>query len=117
MSFLHCHSCRFSQDDFWEVGSYNPFRTDILDHWVKIMKEGISFKKPVKMEIWWAEEVKLPYKEVNGQAEIDFRDYLAWELERKAENIRNMKWVTWEDFKDEPNKVCPKCGADDLDID
>jgi len=29
-----------------------------------------------------------------------------------------MKWVTFEDFKADPNKKCPQCGStEDLDID
>ena len=117
MAFVHCHSCPWSQDDFWEVDGYNPFRKDILEDWVKKMKEGIADRKSIGMDQWWAQEAKIPYQPGKKGVDIDFRDYLAWELRRKANNIEKMKWITWKDFKNDPNPVCPNCGSDNLDID
>ena len=117
MSFVHCHNCPWSQDDFWEANGYSPFRKDILEYWVVIMKNGINGKKAVGMEEWWAKEAGLPYTKGEKGVDIDFREYLAWDLEGKAKNIRDMRLITWKDFKDDPNPVCPNCGSDKLDID
>ena len=117
MAFLHCNNCTWQQDDFWETDGYNPFRKDILEYWVEIMKEGIAGERTIGMDSGWVKETGLASVMIDGQSHVNFRDYLAWELERKAKNIKKMNWVTWEDFKNDPDPVCPNCGSNELDID
>ena len=116
MSFVHCHACPWSQDDFWDE-DYSPFRKDIIEDFVRHMNDGIHGKRHIILDIGFIREVGLPYKTIDGERQVDFRDYLAWELERKARNIRHMHWVTYEDYENDPLKRCPKCGSTNLDID
>ena len=37
--------------------------------------------------------------------------------EHFGRKIREMKWTTYEQYCNDPNKICPKCGSDKLDLD
>jgi hypothetical protein len=119
MAFAHCHDCDFSQDDFWEVygNGWHPFRSDIVQDWIRHINDAIHGRKTISMDIWWAKDAGISYREVGGHAEINVLEYIAWELEHKAKNIRNMHWLTTKEFRDDPNRCCPKCGSKHLDID
>ena len=120
MSFVHCHDCFWQQDDFWD-DSYSPFRKDIIEDFVRHMNDGIHGKRYIGFDIGIIKELGLPYSTiVDSQMNkhyVEFRDYLAWELKRKAKNIRSMHWITYEDYKNDPLKRCPKCDSVNLDID
>ncbi len=45
------------------------------------------------------------------------REFITWEINRCINRIKTMKWRTHEEFKSDPNKVCPQCGSENLDID
>ena len=49
--------------------------------------------------------------------EVDVRQFVAYFLERIAKSIRNMYWMTEQDYFNDSDKRCPKCGSSDLDID
>jgi len=119
MAFLHCHSCGWEQDDFWDANGYHPFRQDILGNLIKHMIDGVNGRRAVIMDISFAKDIEIPYKKIAGRSsvEVDFRDYLVWELGRIAHKIKKMCWVTDDDFRNAPNKLCPSCGSDNLDID
>ena len=70
-------------------------------------------KKHDKLDVPFTDD-SLFLKE-NGN--ITTREVLAREYEKFGKRIRNMKWITYDDFKNDLNKVCPKCGSKDLDID
>ena len=97
MAFLHCHSCDWSQDDFYSVDGYNPASS--LKSWMKdLCSPGID--------------------EQFAGGSLSRREVIAQEFEKYAERIRDMKWVTWEQWqKDRKMAVCPNCGAKDFDID
>jgi hypothetical protein len=96
MSYLHCHNCDWEQDDFYSIDGYNPAKS--LADWNEILcGERLS-------------------ERMNGDGKT-FREAIAQDYEKFARRIRNMKWVTWEQWKAEPIKVCPKCGSRNLDID
>ena len=109
MSYLHCHSCDFSQDDFWSE-SYNPI-TSIQDFKDNLFKSDFydesSLDKNWKEEIGYGRDFLLTNKEL-----------LAHEFERRASRIREMKYRTLEEFREKnPEGICPFCGEKDLDID
>lgn len=103
MAFVHCHSCDFSQDDFWSK-SYNPIR--ILLHWEKRLLQD-NLDEPFTDDGGFIKE----------HGNISLREFLAKNLENHAQRIRDMKWRTTEEFKkSNPKWICPNCG-NPLDVD
>lgn len=97
MSYVRCINCDWSQDDFYSKDGYNPAKS--LIDWMGPLCEKGNEPFPVDSQ-WIARNGNLTYKEV-----------IAKEFEKFARNIRNMKWITKEDYNMDPNKVCPKCGG------
>ena len=103
MAYLHCHRCFWSQDDFWDE-NYNPitflernYTKDLLHKDLEDLLETQQFT-------------------IRGKAFITTltrREFIARELERHADTIRNMYWRTTEEAK---GKKCPVCSGE-LDID
>ncbi len=89
MAYIHCHKCSWSQDDFYDESGYNPAK--VLKNW----NEALCSDKVNKI---------FPGKI------ITYKEVIAQEYERKAKNIRNMKWTTFQQYKNDPNKQCPMCG-------
>lgn len=106
MAYLHCHSCEFSQDDFWHEG-YNPvtcFQSDL-----KELMEG-DLDKIIEMDSMWLKERNLDF--------ITRRELILYHLDQIKSRIKNMKYRTMQEFKElNPKRLCPICGKDDLDID
>ena len=119
MAFLHCHDCDWSQDDFWSE-TYYPKG----DYAAEILLAGITDpeKRTITFSKGDAEAIGIPEDimgEENSQGEItiDFRAYAAWQLMRNIRRITNMRWITYEEYINDPNKVCPVCKSTELDID
>ena len=105
MAYLHCHTCNFSQDDFWDKDGYNP--TTSLKHW-KSDLFSTKIDEPFSTDRMFIKE--------NGN--ITLREVIAQQFERVAKRIRNMKYRTLEEFKEKnPERICPVCGNKTLDID
>jgi len=106
MAYLHCHNCDWEQDDFYSK-TYNPASS--LTHWNDYLFGSRS------------NEIDRQFTDDSGFLEefgpLTIREVIARAFEKTAQDIRNMKWLTYEQWKDEPNKVCPKCGSSELDID
>ena len=110
MAFLHCHSCDFSQDDFW-TETYNPI-TFLEKNFTKELLEA-DLDEEMKIDKYFLQEAGY-----DPEKKITRRELLAHELERHAETIRGMKYRTNEEFKEKnPNWICPECGERSLDID
>ena len=106
MAYLHCHNpqCDFSQDDFWSE-SYNPM--EYLKDWEDVLLDQELDKSFTTCDEFIAE---------NG--DISRREVVAREFERGAARIREMKYRTHEEYKEQnPDGICPKCGKKELDID
>jgi len=102
MAYLHCHSCDWSQDEFWSK-DYTPLKSSIVS-WLGdlLLEDTVSTDEG-------------PGK---GVVEIESRMYVSRALVRIGMEIRNMKWKTEEDWlRERETAVCPNCGAQDFDID
>lgn len=114
MAFVRCRNCDWQQDDFWSPDGYHPFRKDALEEWestmVRALKEG---RRRIEFDSWFL-------KERHGwddAYDVDFRQYLADELERTAAQLRGMHWATEEDFEQDSNRACPRCLSNNLTVD
>jgi hypothetical protein len=105
VAYVHCHSCGWSQDDFYSVDGYNP--AWFLLFWMKeLCSENIDQSFSNDSE----------FLRENG--DITTREVIAREFEEYAQRIRNMRWVTYEQWKKDPDRtICPECGQEELDID
>lgn len=118
MAYLHCHSCDWSQDDFYTKG-YNPLTR---------MKDSIGWTiKPrmLNFDKWMVDEQK-KYRYIPIFSKVDkkgFANVFSWnwlliELERDITSFLHMKWWTWKKWNKVKHKaVCPKCGDRNFDID
>lgn len=108
MAYLHCHSCAFSQDDFWYDG-YNPitcFQDDL-----ETLMEG-DLDEIVKMDSGWLKENGYPPYGVSK------RELVLFHLRQIESRIKGMVYRTMEELQAKnPDRICPECGAVDLDID
>jgi len=108
MSFLHCHSCNFLQDDYWDK-NYNPvicFQDDLETLLEKNLDEV------VEMDAVWLKE--------NGYDEngVTRRDLVLYHLRQIESRIKRMVYRTPEELKEKnPERRCPKCNKQDLDED
>ncbi len=98
--YVHCHNCKWEQDDFYSEKGYNPAKF--------LMSLNVDLLSPNIDEIIMVND---------GKKKLTRREYVAKYYEEYAKRIRTMKWITYEQFKADPKKVCPVCGSDDLDID
>jgi len=118
MAFVHCRRCHWEQDDFWS-DSYNPF--DSLMDWKQTLMDCLE--APPEDRVFtcgfeFVQEHMIPAKENEvGDFEIPFLDFLALEIQSQALSVKNMKWLTDEDFKNDPNPTCPVCGSTNLTVD
>ena len=110
MAYLHCHSCGWSQDDFWREGGYNPIS------WLSDFEKDL-FKEKIHLDSEYFADDIIPNQDEKGFW-IRGKDFVAQELERVARNIRNMAIPTdehWQAVKE--GFKCPKCGSPEWDID
>lgn len=112
--YVHCRNCGFNQDDFWSADGHNPFKDSYIEEFRDVFNDGMN-GKTVEMEICEAEERGIWYT-VNERnlADVDFREYLAYRMEELAMKLRNMRWVTFDEFQADTNKECPACGCSDM---
>ena len=108
MAYLHCHNCGWSQDDFWDE-EYNPIT------WLqKHMKDELLHKD--LDEIFEIQKETLTGKIY--MSKMTRREFIANQLERAAQRIREMIYRTEEEYeRKNPLHICPNCGKPALDID
>ncbi|MFW6001851.1 MAG: hypothetical protein ACOCQD_00765 [archaeon] len=100
MAYLHCHTCDWEQDDFWDK-RYNPI--------TKLWRDFKEFGRPRFINI---------DLEGKGCKDVFSWRILWWEIKKEIKVVYGMKWWTYESFKkDRENAVCPKCGDQNFDID
>lgn len=107
--YVHCHSCPWQQDDFYDAG-YNPAKwlSEAFDRYLfgdKINELG----KTIHCGEF-----------VNGKPlrpDMTQQEFIARYYEQFGRHIREMKWTTVEQFYADPDKRCPECGSTELDLD
>lgn len=96
MSFIYCTRCNWEQDDFWDPEGYTPLRDDIIDFLrAALFKDSVTAVNPA----------------TGKEEQLDGREFVARELENKAEAIRNMFIRTHSEWRNMPQFSCPECGA------
>ena len=124
MAFLHCHSCDWGQDDFWDK-SYNPITkmwTDIKwlwkPRWFQMDDHCVD-----DLSRYTGVKVFRKHSCPHGQLKVHSWNWLLLEMFKELKVCRRMKWWTWKGWKKEWEKrtpywpVCPECGNQDFDID
>ena len=111
--YLHCHSCDWSQDDFYTKG-YNPLiRMRDSIRWTirpRILKLDHYEPRNMAKSVW----TPIFYK----GGEVFSWNWLVVELERDIRSFLHMKWRTKEIWDKVKHKAtCPNCGARNFDID
>ena len=119
MAYLHCHSCDWSQDDFY-TKRYNPL-TKIWDDIKWLWKPKIiSLQQDIVDDL-----VGYTHVPVLRWQDSDWSGYRFfswnWLLLELVKDIRvayRTKWWTWKSWKKaRDTAVCPKCGDRNFDID
>lgn len=120
MAYLHCHSCDWSQDDFWDF----KIRWNKLHKWssrpfgynpLSLLLEDFSWLfKPriIKFDTHFAED--------NGFKSNDIHSWaiLLLHIKRRFRSLFTQKWRTYKSWmKVKDTAVCPKCGERNFDID
>lgn len=123
MAYLHCHSCDWSQDDFWTWKwkgflkfwkfSSRPFGYNPLS---LFLEDVATYYKPryIIMDSYWAKENGFNSNRIHSWIFI---------LRSMKNNIKRMiqqEWWTHETWYRKHAKgeaICPKCGADNFDVD
>ncbi len=120
MAYLHCHSCHWSQDDFWEWRikwakllnwKYRPFGYNPLS---LVLEDIASYYKPryIDFEQWFADE--------NGFKSRNIFSWhiMLWSIKNHIKRLFTQTWWTYKSWrKDKDKAVCPNCGEVDFDID
>ena len=106
MAYLHCHNCDWQQDDFWDK-NYNPIR--FLLNWEKDLLNDLS-----NLDSSFTTDIQF----IKDNGNITRRELIARELESHARTIRKMKFRTYEEYQRlNPDRICPNCKQQELDID
>jgi len=103
MAYAHCHNCDWQQDDWWSA-NYSPLDYERLKEFNELLLEAV--KNPNARMMGTMDHVFL--KERFGtNHEVDVREYVAHHLICMARRIKEMHWLTEEEFRN--NRQCPKC--------
>ena len=104
--FVYCNACDWHQDDFYDQ-NYNPVKS--LKDW----DDYLYGDKHDRLDEVFSDDPE--FVSMNGR--IYTRELIAREYQKYAKRIQNMRWMTYEDFKNDPDKKCPMCGSKELNID
>jgi len=120
MAYLHCHSCDWSQDDFWSFGfhkygyfwrwGYNPisYFLSIVFSW----KYGYWRPQRREFDAWLA-------KDLGWKRNDPHSWWLIWfHFKKMLKSFKRQKWWTWKSWqKYKDTAICPQCGDRNFDID
>jgi len=116
MAYLHCHTknCGWSQDDFWDINGYTPFRQDLMND----LKKYLFQDKIYLDEYFFKENPTLNYYHDDGGFYCKGKELVIWKLKQKTRSIENMLVSTYDEFIEKKDElVCPKCGQQNWDVD
>ena len=120
MAYLHCHSCDWSQDDFWDwrwtwrFWKFRPFGYNPISLMIDDIRDYIK-PRYIEFDSSFAREHGFKSSKIHSWS------MLLLEWKRHFKRIFNQKWWTynsWKKDKDRPfGVVCPACKDDNFDID
>ncbi len=117
MAYLHCHSCDWSQDDFWskKYNSLTKIWDDIKWLWKPRMIgiDAHTIKELIKYTY-----VPIIRKKFRSDYRVFSWNWLMLEFVKEIRILFRQKWWTyksWKKYKD--TAFCPKCGMRNFDID
>jgi len=114
MTFIRCNNCDWSQDDYWEMGGYNP-----IQHLLEL--EGYLFKDKIHIDenLFWEAHHTLAKAGITHTSQKQYDpdkgywltgpQFVALELVRAAKSTAKMKYRTPAELQTEGFK-CPSCG-------
>jgi hypothetical protein len=117
MAYVHCHTCDWSQDDFWDFRFYLRHK----GYWWRWGYNPISCFLGYCREYWRPKrtEFDVGCMRENGWARIDPHNwYLLWRcFKSMLRKFRYQTWWTASSWERETRQKCPNCGALNLDVD
>lgn len=124
MAYLHCHSCDWSQDDFWSW-SYNPLTKIWSDVKWLARPRVMSLDDRIVNDIteYTGVRVRRSCGKHPGQIKVFSWQWLIVEAVKDWKIFRAQSWWTWESWKSAWEKrtadkpLCPSCGEQNFDID
>ena len=112
MAYLHCHICKWEQDDFWDE-NYNPIT--FLENSYKDILFNESLDEVVQIDTYTGNGVEGRKHYIS---KITKRQDIIFSLRKAIKNINNMVWRTQEEFeRKNPKRIYPNCGKQTLNID
>lgn len=103
MAYLHCHSCGWQQDDFWNK-TYNPIR-HLLNWESDLLTKNLDEQ--------WTDDKNI-IKETGCKT---WREIIVKNIENAAQSVREMLFRVQDDFNNNKDVRCPNCGNINWDID
>jgi hypothetical protein len=117
MAYLHCHSCDWEQDDFWnwkwtwKIWKERPFGYNPISLMIDYVRR---YMKPryIEFDSHFAESIGFKSNRIHSWR------FMLHEFNRNFRRVRKMKWWTEDSwYKSREDAVCPGCGDKNFDID
>jgi len=110
MSYLHCHTCHWSQDDFWDQ-NYNPITFLEKNYTEEILNKDLW--EVIKLDTFDDKRGRFI-----GMNSMTRENFICGEIEWALRRIKKMIYRTHQEYKEKnPEWRCPNCWNKDLDID
>lgn len=123
MAFLHCHSCDWSQDDYWDFSirrGYGHFTVFGFGWQYNPISCFLSYVFG-RQGYWWPRRIDFD-DNIAKECGWKRRDPHSWflivrEFKRMIRKFKNQRWWTHEQFLADVDAVCPNCGKSNFDED
>lgn len=129
MSFLHCHSCDFSQDDFWDFSfGKHGYKKILFWYWkynpISLFLSYVFGQSNFsKCGYIIPRRIKFGHEILEDYPNWKRHDPHSWwlighEFKSMIRKFKYQRYWTFEEFKRKnPEYICPICGKKELDID
>ena len=112
--FVRCSDCDWGQDDFWDPDGYMPFSAYHAGELMALIERALT--DPFERTIDGVGGIALFTRDglEDAPEKVDVRLWVASALRRAAARIDGMHWMTLREYREDPDKRCPKCGSSNL---
>lgn len=129
MSYVHCHVCGWSQDDFYDKDGYNPLRVNWMGHYAdSLLEDRIDITETMREYFEYVKDESAyfgkgsPWSNFNPNIcdkegdtwFMNGRDYVVWNLRNLADRFEQQRWMTREEWLNSEDQSCPNCGEEHL---